>query len=315
MKRGFRYVGVLVMAAAVFGCDPIDPGGGGGGGGTVNFTKGYAFIRRDDRNVYVADNADLATVARLTTSGACKQPSISKDGKQVVFVCTSGTDTQILTTPANGSTAAPSVVRTSSATEKNFRTPVFSPDGTQIAFTYDSGSSSYLGIVNTDGSGFSKLAGTGTLSYASPSFYPDGLSVLAMAGSSSATYDQLEKVTVATGATVNVASDLGNEATAIVNRAVVSGDGSKAAFDGRIASGASRIFVIDLSSKAVNQLTDYPSDPQSNDSFPVWVGADKVGFSSDVGGSDQVYALPSISNKTSGGIQFANGIEPWYGPN
>jgi Tol biopolymer transport system component len=232
-----------------------------------------------------------------------------------VFVCGTGTSTQILTMPSSGGISAPSVVLTSTTTEKNFRTPVFSPDGTKIVFAYDSGTSSSLGVVNSDGSGFTKVIGGGALSYASPSFYPDGLSVLAIAGNSTTNYDQLEKVTLATGAAVNVTNNLGLEATAVVNRAVVSPNGNKAVFDGRIASGASRVFVIDLASKAVTQVTDYPSDPSSNDTFPMWVGNDKVGFSSDVGGSDGVYALPATATKTSGGIQFSNGVEAWFGPN
>ena len=102
---------------------------------------------------------------------------------------------------------------------------------------------------------------------------------------------------------------LGAAATQISNRLVVSPDGTKAAFDGQISSGRSRIFVIDLTSKSVQQLTNYPSEPDARDGFPSWVGADRVAFQSDYGGGDQVYALSSSAQGTSGGIELPGAVE------
>lgn len=317
-----------LVAIGVSGCQLTGGGGvgggggggaGGGGGSSITFSKGYVFIRKDDRNVYIVDESDLMTPSRLTTSGGARHPSLSKDGKRVVFARTSGADTELVTVSTAG--GSESTVLTSSATAKNLRNPVFASDGTKVFFTYDSGASSLLGVVNTDGTGFKSVAG-GTLSYASPSIggsasSPDaGVadSILVGAGSTGSSLLQVERVNAATGMATNVASALGVEAQAIVNRIVVSPDGTKAAFDGRLSSGSSRMFVMNLTTKAVTKLTDYPADPTANDTYPCWVGNDKVAFSSDTGGNDQVYVLPATSMNTSGGLTLPSAVEPWYGP-
>lgn len=277
----------------------------------VTFAKGYTFVRKDDRNVYLSDEKDLQTTVRLTTSGATRHPSLSRDGKRVVFARQNGTETELATVAIGGGTTT--TVLASSTQVKNLRNPVFSKDGAKVIFTYDVGASSALGTVNIDGTGFKALAG-GSLSYASPSLFADGSKVLAAAGSSGTSLTQLELIELDGGTATNVTNTLGVEAQTIVNRAVVSPDGTKAAFDGRVSSGASRIFVINLTTKVVSRLTDYPADPNANDSFPSWVGSDKVAFSSDTGGNDQVYVLPATASKTSGGLTLPSAVEPWYGP-
>ena len=322
-----RVLGLLVSVILVSGCELPAGGGGigggsGGGGGTMlAFTRGYVFIRKDDRNVYIADEKDLQTIARLTTSADARHPSLSKDGKRVVYVRQVGANTELATVATTGGSSA--TVLASSQTAKNFRNPVFSSDGRRIFLAYDSGASSVLGVVNLDGTGFKSVAG-GSLSYASPSVFTRSSSgasdagvvddVLVGAGSTGSSLLQIEKVNEASGMPTNIASSLGNEAQSIVNRVVISPDGTKAAFDGRVASGSSRIFVINLTSKAVTKLTHYPADPDANDSFPCWVGNEKVGFSSDIGGNDQVYALPATVMNSSGGLALPSAIEPWYGP-
>ncbi len=314
---------VVVSVGILFasGCDLLAGGGGGtgggagGGGGTsITFTRGYVFVRKDDRNVYIADEKDLQTTARLTTSGGVRNPSLSNDGKRVAFSRLVGTETELATVPVAG--GANSVVLGSSPTVKNLRNPIFSKDNTKLFFTYDVGTASALGVVNLDGSGFKSLAGGTSFSYASPSLFSDGLTMLAGAGNSASALSQLERVDAASGTPVNITNTLGTgaEGNIIVNRVVVSPDGTKAAYDGRVTSGASRIFVVNLTTKAVTRLTDYPGDPNANDSFPCWVGNDKVGFSSDTGGNDQVYVLSAAAMSTSGGLTLPSAVEPWYGP-
>jgi Tol biopolymer transport system component len=159
------------------------------------------------------------------------------------------------------------------------------------------------------------VIGGSTLAYGSPSFFPDGKSILAGSGNDLAQLTQLEKISLADGSSMNVTNMLGTATTGIMSRVVVSPDGTKAAFDARIGSSGARIFVIDLTSKAVNQVTDYPGEPQANDASPCWLGNDKVCFSSDTGGGEQVYALPASGMMTSGGLQLAGATEPWFGPN
>lgn len=313
MSRRLGLTALAALAGLQLACPLLDDGGGGGGG-SITFNSGFVFVRKDDRNVYVADESDFSTVGRLTTAGGAKQPSLSKDGTQVVFVQTSGAVSELAVVAVNAP-GLPETVYSSSSTQTNFRNPVFSPDGTRIAFAYDEGGASSIGLVNVDGTGFERLAGGSALSYGAPSFYPDGSSVLAPAGNSSASFTQLESINLSTKTATSVTNNLGTVALQIVGRAVVSPDGTKAAFDARISSGGVRIFVLDLTTKAVSQLTEYPGDPAVADSFPTWVGTDRVGFSSDSGGADQVYALPSNVTKSSGGLLLPSAIEPWYGPN
>ena len=306
-RLAFAFLAVL----SVSGCEFLT-GGGGGGGGTINFQRGFVYVRKDDRNLYIADEKSYVDVQQLTTGGGVRQPSLSADGKVVVFIATQGTDTVVATVPARGGTLA--AVFRSTATVKNLRTPVFSPDGTKIVFAYDEGASSVIGVVNADGSGFAKVAG-GTFSYASPSFLPGGTALLVAAGNPGSGYTQVERIELATGTASNISSNLGNDALQIQNRLVASPDGASAAFDGRISSGASRIFVMNLTTRVVTQVTDYPSEPGVVDAYPSWVASANVAFNSDTGGADQVYVLASDSVKTSGGLTLPRAIEAWYGPN
>jgi TolB protein len=317
-----RAMGLLCVAVIASGCELAGGGGGvGGGGGSggggammTSFTKGYVYVRKDDGNIYIVDESDLQATARLTTTGSARNPSISKDGKRVVFSRQLGAETEIATVGSTG--GANTSVLSSSATVKNLRNPVFSKDGTKIYFAYDLGTASALGVVNTDGTEFKSLVGSSTFSYASPSLFADGLSLLAGAGNSGTNLTQLEKVDAASGMATNVTNTLGTsfEGTVIANRVVISPDGLRAAYDGRLMSGSSRIFVVNLTSKTVTQLTDYPGDPTANDTFPTWVGNDKIAFSSDTGGNDQIYVLPATGMKTSGGFTLGSALEPWYGP-
>ena len=70
--------------------------------------------------------------------------------------------------------------------------------------------------------------------------------------------------------------------------------------------------VLNLSSGTTTQLTDHVGET-AVDSFPTWVSATQIGFSSNAGGSDQVYVLPSNAVKTSGGFTLASAKEPWFG--
>jgi TolB protein len=291
-------------------CEGLDFGGGGGGGlgGEVDFSSGYAFIRSSDRNVYVADRRDLSAVARLTSHGNNHHPALSRDGLSVVFVHGSGSTTELQTVPTAGGT--PSAVLSSSDQRRNLRAPVFSPDGARIFFTFDRGTSSYLGRVAADGSGFQELT-SGSLSFASPSFASaDSTSVLAMAGSSISSYRYVERVDATTGSATSVA-DLGAD-RAVQTRLVVSPGGTKAAFDARVNGGPVRIFVADLGTDVVTQLTDYPSDPNATDAFPAWASDSEVIFSSDIGGAEQVYSIAANTVRGTGTLRVPSAQEPWF---
>ncbi len=306
----------LLFSPMLLACPELDPGGGGGipdGGTGIDFSKGWVYVRKDDlRKVYIADSRDVSRTAPLSSHADARHPSLSADGRKVVYVRSVGSDTELWVISSSGGT--PTRILSSDAAKRNLRTPVFSPDGKKIAFAYDEGAGSSIGVVNDDGSGFQRLAGGGALSYGSPSFYADGTAVLAAAGSSASGFNQIHKVPLS-GSPQPITNDLGNEAMVIVNRVVLSPSGTRAAFDGRLSSNAVRIFVVDLTSKQVHRVTDYPGDPNAQDGFPAWVGPDSVGFSSNTGNADQVYVLPASAQKTSGGLTLLGAVEPWFGPN
>jgi TolB protein len=310
------WLAVAAMVALFSSCDLTGAGGGGGGlggdgDGTVNFTKGYVFTRKDDRNVYVVDSADLTVAGRLTNSGGVSMPRLSKDGRTVVFARKNGAESEIDVVPVAGGTVR--VVLASSSGASNLRTPVWSPDGASIAFTFDRGGQSRLGIVNVDGSNFRQLVATASLSYAFPAFSVDGRLLYAAAGASPLALSQIEQIDVGTGMAQNVANTLGNEAMSIHSRIALSPDGQFLAFDARVASSATRIFVYDLPGrKAPTKANEYANEPNTNDSAPCWLDANTVGFSSDSGGNDNLYQV--LKEGTGRKLLLPKVIEPTFGP-
>jgi len=91
----------------------LAPGGGGGEGGgtgtggggdvTTNpFTKGFAFVRRDDKQLYVTDTKRLRHRYRVTEGLNVHAPSLSNDGKRIVFVHAGDTDSELDVVSAKG---------------------------------------------------------------------------------------------------------------------------------------------------------------------------------------------------------------------
>ena len=306
MKQPTLICCAVLTFTALTGC-----GDNGGGGGLGSFSRGFAFVR--DRDIYVADDSDtnVSHPLELTTSADNQNPSLSKDGRQAVFV-RGGAELWMVTT-TNG---MPSRLLAADSSRTNLRTPVFSPDGTTVAFAYDSGGISYLATVSANGTGqVSRL--TSSNSYMSPSFYPDGTAVLAVKLSSQLNYDQLVRVPLNGTMPQPVVTSLGSDACSIENRVAVSPDGTKATFDARTHSGGTcigpvRIFVVGLPGGSPVRLTDYV-DP-ATDGFPTWVGNNQVGYSSDFGGADEVYLL-STSAGMSPHLKIPTASQPYYGPN
>ncbi len=298
---------VGVVGVCISGC----LGDSGGGGGPLNFHAGYTFIRSGD--VYLSDRSDYGRVVPLTNTGNNHNPSISRDGSRVVFVHRSGSDSELDTIAVNGSEVSPTRVYASDSTHTNFGMPVFSRNGAFIVFAYQSGGSSFLGQVDLDGRNFRRIT-SGTRSYSAPSFYSDGLRVLASAGVTYARYDSLESIVLATGAASTVTNLLPSGVLEIANRAVISPNESTIAVDLVTSSGVSRVFSYDVAGRRFNPLTNYPADPGTNDSFPSWDGDDLIGFSSDFRNNDSVYEIARTAINGTGEIKVASAVEPSYGP-
>ncbi|MGV3622699.1 MAG: TolB family protein [Archangium sp.] len=304
---------VLALAAAALalsGCDFINGGGGGGGTGggsgtSIPFTDGFTFVRKDDRNVYLVDDDDPNTVGTLTTTANVRTPSFSADKARVVFVRGTGESSEIAVVPVAGGAA--SVVVTATSAMRDLRTPVFSPDGTTIAFGYSNNGTGEIGLVNVDGTNLRSVPANGVLAYASPTFTPDGTAVLVAAGNSGLGLTQIERITLSTGMAVNVTNTLGSEAMDIAGRIVISPDGTKATFDARVSTGESRIFLIDLGSKAVTRLST--GELGANDSFPCWMNNTTIAYSSEAGGNDNLYQVGLTGSPS---FLLPKAVEPWY---
>ncbi|MBU8895642.1 hypothetical protein DRW03_20130 [Corallococcus sp. H22C18031201] len=317
--RGIRRIlGGMVAVGLLGACQPLDEGGGGGAG-DVLFTRGFAFVR-NDRNVYVVDdNGDPNSPQRLTSGGGAFQPSVSRDGRSIVFVQKSGSTTSLQTVPTSGGVTATLFTSTDQACRGcgNFRYPTFSPDSRTVVFVFDrgSGSNSELGQVNADGSSFKSLTPGATISYGAPSFFPNGSVVLAPAGNSLTQLNQLARVPL-NGGTATFSS-LGNEVLFIVNRAVVSPDGTQVALDGKLSSGSTRIFVGPLTSTGTGQLrrlSDYTT-ATVQETFPNWTGSSGLGFLfSDAGGDPSIYRATVSAIPSSVSLAVPTAAEPSYGP-
>ncbi len=319
MKRMWRFVGGLVLGMGLTACEPIDDGGGGGGGGNVLFTSGFVFVREADRNVYVVDDeGDPNSPQRLTTGGGVSHPSVARSGRSVVYVQQTSSGFEVRTAPTDAS-ANPSTVFASGSTQcagcTNFRFPTFSPSGSVIVFAFNRGAGSNFSLarVNADGSGFQTLTPTqATLSYGAPSFV-DGQRVLAPAGSSSSSLNQLELVSL-DGTSTSVTSNLGTGIVSVVNRAAVSPDGRQVAIDGRTSAGGTRIFVGPLFPFGqLRAVTDHPGEGGAQDTFPSWMNDTQVGFLSNAGGTQSIYRISTTAAVGPGTLVVPSAAEPSYG--
>ncbi|AKF79176.1 hypothetical protein MFUL124B02_01655 [Myxococcus fulvus 124B02] len=318
------FVGGVLAVGLLGGCEALDDAGGGGGIGDVDFRRGFAFVREDDRNVYVVDDAgDPNSPQRLTSAGGAYWPSVSRDGRSVVFVtrATNGA-TALQTVPTTGGTVAtlfgandPACARGCS----NFRTPTFSPDGRSVVFVFSPGNSSLtsLGRVNTDGSGFQELTPNTTIAYGAPSFVPNGSALVAPAGSGLQQLNQVAYVPL-TGGSIIYTSSLG-DVVAVANRVVVSPDGTQVALDGRGGSGSVRTYVTSLSNGrlgALRRVTSY-GGASAQETWPMWTGASQVGFLfADSAGSDPGIYRATVAAAPSNSVTLAvpSAAEPSYGP-
>jgi len=291
--------------------------GGGGGGGSINFASGFVFIRDDTQDVYVADQTDYGNVGQLTTNGGNRHPSLSADGRQAVFAHVDTASVWSLMTVATSGGGAARTVYTADAVagQKNFKNPVFSADAAVIVFAFEVGTTSRIAKVNAaDGSGFTELT-SGLTSFASPAFYPAAIfpdTVLVISGNTIGDYTQLQRININTMQALSATNNLGGEAASIAERAVLSPDGTKVAFDGKLASASSttRIFVQTLGTGATLRITDATS---GNHSFPTWASTTTVGFVSNEGGANQVYIQPDSTTDT-GQLTIPSANQPWFGP-
>jgi Tol biopolymer transport system component len=310
-----RTLVAVLLLSGCFGLPGGGTGGGSGGGGAdsgagggsaVDFREGFTFVAAD-RNVGIVDLRNLALTGTLTSSANTHAPTLSKDGKLVAFVQNSGLDAALSVVSTGG--GAVTVLLTASASGNNFRAPVFSPDGSRLAFTYDDASAaSNLGLINVDGTNLERLAGGNGSSYGAPTFSADGTVVLAAAGPSRTQLMRLVQLSVATGAESTVLDSFGSEASVLANRLTLAADQNRVLFDATISTGATRIFGANLSTRVVAKLVEQGG----SDSFPCWVDANTFAFAGTASGTSTLYSL--TTGATALNAVEVGVTEPWFGP-
>ncbi len=139
---------------------------------------------RDGGSRLYSMNADGSDAVRLTSTPEAERhvyPAVSPDGSKVLFISRVGESDSYIehlyVMNADGTNPVP----LSPAGGGFFGSPVWSPDGLQIAF--DDGSD--ISVMNADGTGLRKLTDTPDVNEFSPSWSPDGRRILFAAGSNS----------------------------------------------------------------------------------------------------------------------------------
>src|SRR5262245_1977414 len=228
-------------------------------------------------DIYSA-NADGTRVVRLTHDRDARLPAWSPDGSRIAFTRQDGEGSQIYVMKADGSD--PAALTSSSAFNAR---PTWSPDGSRIAFESVADRNADVYVMNADGSGLTRLTSDTAGDY-DPVWSPDGERIaFASDRSPSGIY-----VMRADGSDVHLIETDGDVAN--LNLAWAP-DGRSLVFSSSRGSGFARaVFVLDLSSNDVTQITDrgplwgpswqpvVVSEPTSPDTAPLpQPNADVVG--------------------------------------
>lgn len=320
MKRMMWVLGGALAAGLLGGCDEFG-GGGGGGGAELNFQSGYVFVRAGDTgdDIFIANEDDIDNAVALTEDGeGNQQPSLSANGSQVVFVKKLSTTSWAIAAALSSGEGEARTLYENTATQSNLRLPTFSPDGSRIAFAYTEAGASHVATIDAVNGGDFEIVATGdeSTSFDSPS-YIDGDNLLVARGSSPASMIMLEVRNLTTlQATKTI--ELGPLGLSrLANRAVAQlSPGSNAVLDGVSATNKRNIYVVNLTgTAALRQVTKAAaSDPDAMALFPSWSGISSISFSSNAGGSDQLYEVAATATSTdSWTLVMPSAREAWWG--
>jgi Tol biopolymer transport system component len=208
-------------------------------------------VRRISGGVHVLQpdlyvmNADGSGLAKVTQGG---DPAWSPDGETLAFAAWHAGNLEIFTAKVDGS----SVTRVTQRPGTN-RWPAWSPDGSSIAFVSASLSSSMIHVMSADGSHIRQLTPP-SLQAHSPTWSPDGKHI-AFSGTGYDSFNLDIYIIASDGSDLQNISDH----PAVDFGPAWSPDGSRLAFTSD-RDGNKELYVIDLRSGVLRNLTNHPGD-------------------------------------------------------
>ena len=258
---------ILVGATALAGCGHI----------RVSIEVGTPMATPTPTNTPTLTRA--AESVRLTYDPAeHSQPALSPDGQTVVCIRNWGDQPDIVSLPAGGGQPI-NLTQTPSAQED---TPVFSPDGSAIAFASDREGDWSIYLMDTDGTNVRPaLSGDAGTDEVHPTFTPDGM-VLAFSSNRADGNWDIYTATIGSDAWTRLTTD-----PAADRFPTLSADGQTIVFRSE-RDGNSEIYLMDADGSNPRRLTDGPAFDGYPSIIPDGSG---VVFVSDRSGERNVYVV------------------------
>jgi Tol biopolymer transport system component len=277
------------------------------------FQRGYVYINPGDKYIYAVDLSDLETPFALTQTAGIREFALSRDARQVVYVARlpQAQGDQLFALSVQG--GAERVLVPESALPKGsvVSSPAFSADGNQVAFSYSDGPGFSIGLVNMDGSGLRRLNPAQGI-YLSPNFRNGQvLSVVSLEGGNMA----LLEVASNQGIELNRRMlPLGFPPLAPSSRLTLSPDGERVAWSATPkASGSARVFVWELNTSNVWQLTEHEGETAA-DTTPFWKDRTTVLWTVQKAGASHAFSAHFNETKTSGTLELEHAMNTVFGP-
>ena len=218
--------------------------------------------------------------ARQVTASITADPSISPDGRRMVYLTVVAGVQQLFTSDIDGRN-----VRQLTHEAFDHEDPDWSPDGRKIAFVSDADNGQVISMMNPDGSGIEALS-PATVHAIHPSWTPDSAAVLYC------TTDDLDpprknesdiyRVDVSTRGVTRLVTG------GINTYPAMSPDGRHIAFRKILAGTNSEVFVADTDGTHLRNLTHDPAF----DGWPAWSPDGKrIAFASNRRGNQQIWVM------------------------
>ena len=223
---------------------------------------------------------EALSLAYQLTHTAKYDPSLSPDGKKVLFINVLEGKEQLFTMNVDG-TAVVQLTRD----DVNHEDPAWSPDGKRIAFVYVKEKLEIISVMNSDGSGVQQLTPVGVRAI-HPNWYPDG-SALTYCTDDDVAPPKKNNSDILT---IDLAS---RRITTLITGGVNtypswSPDGKHIAFRRMVGETNSEVFVADADGGNARNLTNHPAF----DGWPAWSpDGSRIAFASNRNSSYQIFTM------------------------